>query len=71
MQTFFYKYKMIILKFLILLQEGEILISQFLTKCKALDQSLPDADLESQVSSLKEDILSHKNPYVEALLAAS
>jgi len=48
-----------------------MLISQFLTKCKALDQSLPDADLESQVSGLKKDILSHKNPYIDALLAAS
>ncbi|XP_011169227.2 DNA mismatch repair protein Msh2 isoform X2 [Solenopsis invicta] len=54
-----------------IIQEGEILISQFLTKCKDLDQSLPDTALESQVSSLKEDILSHKNPYIEALLAAS
>ncbi|XP_018354792.1 PREDICTED: DNA mismatch repair protein Msh2 [Trachymyrmex septentrionalis] len=52
------------------IQEGEVLISQFLTKCKALDSSLSDADLESQVLSLKEDILSHKNPYVEALLTA-
>ena len=57
------------IKLLILLQEGEVLISQFLTKCKALDSSLSDTDLESQVLSLKEDILSHKNPYIEALLA--
>jgi len=57
------------IKLLILLQEGEILISQFLTKCKALGSSLSDTDLESQVLSLKEDILSHKNPYIEALLA--
>lgn len=57
------------IKLLILLQESEVLISQFLTKCKALDPSLSDADLESQVLSLKEDILSHKNPYIEALLA--
>jgi len=62
---------MIVVKLLILLQEGEILISQFLTKCKALDQSLPDTDLESQVSALKKDILCHKNPYIDALLAAS
>ncbi|XP_012537376.1 DNA mismatch repair protein Msh2 [Monomorium pharaonis] len=54
-----------------IIQEGEILISQFLTKCKTLDQSLPDAVLESQISSLKEDVLSHKNPYIEALLTAS
>lgn len=59
-----------ILSHTILLQEAETLISQFLTKCKALDQSLSDTDLENRVSSLlKEDILSHKNPYIEALLA--
>ena len=57
------------IKLLILLQEGEVLISQFLTKCKALDSSLSDTDLESQILSLKEDILSHKNPYIKALLA--
>lgn len=54
-----------------LLQEAETLISQFLTKCNSLDQSLSDADLEKQVSLLKEDILSHKNFYIEALLTAS
>lgn len=54
-----------------LVQEAETLVSQFLTKCKTLDQSLSNADLEKQVSSLREDVLSHKNPYIEALLAAS
>jgi len=54
-----------------LLQEAETLISEFLTKCKDLDQSLSDAELENQLSLLKKNVLSHKNPYIEALLAAS
>ncbi|KAL6266463.1 hypothetical protein P5V15_003311 [Pogonomyrmex californicus] len=54
-----------------IIQEGEALISQFLTNCKALDQSLSDIDLENQVSSLKKDILSHKNAYIEALITNS
>lgn len=54
-----------------IIQEGEILISQFLKKCKAVDQSLPVDDIVSQVSSFQEEILSHKNPYVDALLGCS
>lgn len=54
-----------------ILQEAETIISEFLTKCKTLDKSLSDADLESQISSMKQDALSHKNPYIEALLIAS
>lgn len=61
---------MIVFNYLIL-QEAETLISQFLTKCKAIDQSLSDADLKNQISLLKEEVLSHKNPYIEALLIAS
>lgn len=56
---------------IVVTQEAETLISQFLMKCKTLDQSLSNADLEKQMSSLKEDVLSHKNPYIDALLAAS
>lgn len=52
------------------LQEAETLISQFLTKYNSLDQSLSDTDLEKQVSLLKEDVLSHKNSYIEALFTA-
>lgn len=52
-------------------QEAETLILEFLTKCKDLGQSLSDAELEERVSSLKNDILSHKNPYIEALFVAS
>ncbi|XP_020288290.1 DNA mismatch repair protein Msh2 [Pseudomyrmex gracilis] len=54
-----------------IIQEAETIISEFLTKCKTLDNSLSDADLESQISSLKQNALSRKNPYIEALLIAS
>jgi len=55
-----------------LLQEADTLISQFFKKCKTLAlTSLSDADLENKVLAFKEDILSHKNPYIKALLDAS
>ncbi|XP_050447674.1 DNA mismatch repair protein Msh2 isoform X2 [Cataglyphis hispanica] len=54
-----------------IIQEAETLISQFLKKCKTVDLSLSDADVESKVLSMKEEVLSHKNPYIKALLDAS
>ncbi|XP_014488445.1 PREDICTED: DNA mismatch repair protein Msh2 [Dinoponera quadriceps] len=54
-----------------IIQEAEELILQFLTKCSSSDRSLSDTDLEKRISSLKEDVLSHKNSYIEALSAAS
>ncbi|XP_026673807.1 DNA mismatch repair protein Msh2 isoform X2 [Ceratina calcarata] len=52
-----------------IIKEAEVLISEFIDKCKNLDKSLSDSELERKVSIFKEEVLSHKNPY--ALLAAS
>lgn len=54
-----------------MLQEAEGLISEFVNKCKKLDKSLSDEDLKDKISTFKKETLSHKNPYIEALLAAS
>ncbi|XP_034173132.2 DNA mismatch repair protein spel1 [Osmia lignaria lignaria] len=53
-----------------IIKEAEILIAEFLNKCKNLDTSLSEADLEDKISIFKEEILSHKNPYIKTLLAA-
>lgn len=56
---------------LIMLQEAETLIADFVDKCKNLDKSLSDADLENEVTKYKTEILSHENPYIKTLLAVS
>lgn len=56
---------------LTILQEADGLIEEFIIKYKTLDKSLPDADLKDKISEFKKEVLSHKNPYIEALLAAS
>ncbi|XP_076178005.1 DNA mismatch repair protein Msh2-like isoform X3 [Ptiloglossa arizonensis] len=54
-----------------IIKEAEGLISEFVNKCKKLDKSLSDEDLKDKISTFKKETLSHKNPYIEALLAAS
>ena len=54
-----------------IIKEADGLIEEFIIKYKALDKSLPDADLKDKISEFKKEVLSHKNPYIEALLAAS
>ncbi|XP_024935873.1 DNA mismatch repair protein Msh2 isoform X2 [Cephus cinctus] len=53
-----------------IIKEGEDLIAQFANKCKTLDQSLSDAELKGKIATFKEEILSHKNPYIKALLSS-
>ncbi|XP_076668548.1 DNA mismatch repair protein spel1 isoform X2 [Andrena cerasifolii] len=54
-----------------IIKEADGLIEEFIIKYKTLDKSLPDADLKDKISEFKKEVLSHKNPYIEALLAAS
>ena len=54
-----------------IIKEADGLIEEFIIKYKKLDKSLPDAELEDKISEFKKEVLSHKNPYIEALLAAS
>ena len=56
---------------LMMLQEAEILIAEFINKCKNLDKSLSDMELEDKISTFKTEVLSHENPYIKTLLADS
>jgi hypothetical protein len=39
--------------------------------CKSFNESSTDEELINQVKNLKEEILSHNNPYIKALLGVS
>lgn len=54
-----------------MLQEAEVLIAEFISKCRNLDKSLSDAELEDKISTFKREVLSHENPYIKTLLSAS
>ncbi|KAG7201856.1 hypothetical protein KM043_004574 [Ampulex compressa] len=54
-----------------IIMEAEELIAEFVRKCKNLDKSLSDSELEKKISAFKGEILTAKNPYIKALLAAS
>ncbi|KZC10857.1 DNA mismatch repair protein Msh2, partial [Dufourea novaeangliae] len=54
-----------------IIKEAEELITEFVNKCKTLDKSLSNEDLENKISAFREKVLSHKNPYIETLLVAS
>lgn len=54
-----------------IIKEAEILIAEFINKCKNLDKSLSDVELEDKITTFKTEVLSHKNPYIKTLLAAS
>lgn len=54
-----------------IIQEAEIFIAEFIDKCKNLDLSLSDAELKDKILTFKEEVLSHKNPYIQMLLTAS
>ncbi|XP_050584471.1 DNA mismatch repair protein Msh2 isoform X1 [Bombus affinis] len=54
-----------------IIKEAEVLIAEFISKCRNLDKSLSDAELEDKISTFKREVLSHENPYIKTLLAAS
>ncbi|XP_017799020.1 PREDICTED: DNA mismatch repair protein Msh2-like [Habropoda laboriosa] len=54
-----------------IIKEAEALIAEFVNKCKNLDTSLSDTDLEDKISTFKEEVLSHENPYIKTLLTVS
>ncbi|XP_043252756.1 DNA mismatch repair protein Msh2 [Colletes gigas] len=54
-----------------IIKEAEGIITEFVNKCKKLDKLLSDQDLKDKISTFKKQALSRKNPYIEALLAAS
>ncbi|XP_057318906.1 DNA mismatch repair protein Msh2 [Microplitis mediator] len=51
--------------------EADALIEEFTAKCRKLDQSLPEDELMTKINEYKEQIIAHKNPYIEALLSKS
>ena len=44
-----------------IIKEAEILIAEFISKCRNLDKSLSDADLEDRISILKKSSISRKS----------
>ncbi|XP_076230523.1 DNA mismatch repair protein spel1 isoform X2 [Nomia melanderi] len=54
-----------------IIKEAEELIKGFINKCRTLDKTLSDEELKNKISTYKEEVLSHKNPYIDALLVAS
>ncbi|CAK9800192.1 DNA mismatch repair protein Msh2 [Anthophora plagiata] len=54
-----------------IIKEAEVLIAEFVNKCRNLDKSLSDADLEDKISTFKKEVLSHENPYIKTLLTVS
>ncbi|XP_076658764.1 DNA mismatch repair protein spel1 isoform X1 [Halictus rubicundus] len=54
-----------------IIKEAEGLVTEFVNKCKRLDKSLSDEELKKRISAYKDDVLSHKNPYIDALLVGS
>ncbi|XP_012264178.2 DNA mismatch repair protein Msh2 [Athalia rosae] len=54
-----------------IIQDGEKLISEFSAKCKALDLSSPESEIASKIQEYKSEVLSHNNPYINALLSVS
>ncbi|CAL7946134.1 unnamed protein product [Xylocopa violacea] len=53
-----------------IIKEAEVLIAEFIEKCRNLDKSLSDTDLKHKILSFKKEVLSHENPYIKTLLAA-
>ncbi|XP_043280096.1 DNA mismatch repair protein Msh2 isoform X2 [Venturia canescens] len=53
------------------IKEGEELITNFANKCKSLDKSLSESALKTEIQKLKDQILTHNNPYIKALLGVS
>ncbi|OAD54587.1 DNA mismatch repair protein Msh2 [Eufriesea mexicana] len=54
-----------------IIKEAEVLIAEFIDKCKNLDKSLSNTELEDKISTFKKEILSRENPYIKTLMAAS
>ena len=53
-----------------LLQEGEELITEFLTKFKCLPlSSLSDEEAVKEIEKLKQDIQAKSNPFIQDILA--
>ncbi|XP_046629416.1 DNA mismatch repair protein Msh2 isoform X1 [Neodiprion virginianus] len=53
-----------------IIKAGDELIANFAAKCKALDPSLTKPEIENKIQLYKEEILSHNNPYINALLSS-
>ncbi|CAK9806196.1 DNA mismatch repair protein Msh2 [Anthophora quadrimaculata] len=54
-----------------IIKEAEALIAEFVNKCRNLNKSLSDAELEDKILTFKKEVLSHENPYIKTLLTVS
>lgn len=53
-----------------LFQEGEKLVEEFLAKAAALDiDNLTDAELQTEIKKLREEVRAHNNAYISHLLS--